>query len=90
MNKRVYDGFSFSEYLERFIKKEGITKSKIADLLDINYNTVKSKFRLDCFTYQEIHYLDTYYPNLHYWDNRNNYLEIRIKNRDRSNADFNN
>ena len=76
---RLFDGFSFSVYFSNYLKKKGITKKKISELLQVNYSTLRNKFSNDSFTYQEIHFLDSFYSDLRYWENRNNYLTIRFK-----------
>ena len=76
---RLFDGFSFSEYFSQYLKQKGITKKKISEILQVNYSTLRNKFSNDSFTYQEIHFLDSFYSDLNYWENRTNYLTIRLK-----------
>lgn len=83
-NRDILDGFFFNTYLSDYIKRKGISKSKIGEILELNYSTVKSKFRIDSFTYREIHFLDMYYLDLRYFENRNNYIKIRLQQRGRS------
>lgn len=79
--KDIYDGYLFSTYLDNYIKRKGLKLVSVADVLDINYSSFRSKLKRDSFTYQEIHFLDTYYPDLNYWENRNNYIKIRLNNK---------
>lgn len=88
--KDIYDGYLFSTYLDNYIKRKGLKLVSVADVLGINYSSFRSKLKRDSFTYQEIHFLDTYYPDLLYWENRNNFIKIKLKNTGRSIDDFRN
>lgn len=88
--KDIYNGFLFSSYLETYIKRKGLKISFVADVLDMKYETFRSKIKRDSFTYQEIHFLDMYFPDLRYLENRNNYINIRLTQRGRSIQDLRN
>lgn len=76
-NVPAYADFNFAEYLERYIGKRGIPKSAIARILELSYETVRSKFKKNTFSYSEVLYLDCYYPDLCFSDNYKRYLELR-------------
>lgn len=88
--KDIYNGFLFSTYLEAYIKRKGLKIAFVADVLDMKYETFRSKIKRDSFTYQEIHFLDMYFPDLRYLENRNNYINIRLTQRGRSIQDLRN
>ena len=75
----IYLGFSFATYLDRYIKKKGLKLISVAEALEINYATFRSKLKRDSFSYQEIHFLDSFYSDLRYWENRDNYIQIRLR-----------
>lgn len=76
-NVLAYADYNFAEYLERYISKRGIPKSAIARILEISYETTRSKFRKNTFSYSEVFYLDCYYSDLGYLDNYKRYLQLR-------------
>lgn len=88
--KDIYNGFLFSTYLDNYIKRKGLKLVSVAEVLEINYSSFRSKLKRDSFSYQEIHFLDMYYPDLRYWENRNNYINIRLSQRGRSMQDLRN
>ena len=77
--KRVFENYSFAEYFGVYCTRKGISKSFVAQLLEIASSTCRSKFRNDCFSYAEICYLDFYFDDLNYLDNMRNYLVLRVK-----------
>lgn len=72
-----YTEFNFAEYLERYVKRNGISKASISRILGLSYETVRSKFNKNTFTYSEVLYLNAYYKDLHFLDNYKRYLALR-------------
>lgn len=57
---------NFNDYFLKYITNKGIKKVHIADLLNVSYSTLRTKFDRDSFNYKEILFLEQHYCDLNY------------------------